>query len=43
MVEHERILEALRRLDPDEAVYYMQSHIVRSSERVGFLLAEDIF
>jgi len=43
VVEHERILEALRRRDPDEAVYYMQSHIVRSSERLGFLLPEDIF
>lgn len=42
VVEHERILEALRRRDPDEAVYYMQSHIARSSERVGFLLSEDI-
>lgn len=43
VVEHERILEALRRRDPEEAVYYMQSHIVRSSERLGFLLPEDIF
>lgn len=42
VVEHERILEALKRRDPDEAVYYMQSHIVRSSERLGFLLPEDV-
>lgn len=35
VVEHERILEALRRRDPDEARYYMQSHIVRSAERLG--------
>jgi GntR family transcriptional repressor for pyruvate dehydrogenase complex len=42
VVEHERILEALRRRDPDEARYYMQSHIVRSSERLGIMLADDI-
>lgn len=42
VVEHERILEALGRRDPDEARYYMQSHIVRSAERLGILLAGDI-
>lgn len=42
VVEHERILEALRRHDPDEAVYYMQSHITRSAERLGFVLATEI-
>ncbi|MBV9749779.1 MAG: FadR family transcriptional regulator [Acetobacteraceae bacterium] len=40
--EHERIVEALRRRDPDEARYYMQSHIVRSSERLGIMLASDL-
>jgi GntR family transcriptional regulator, transcriptional repressor for pyruvate dehydrogenase complex len=42
VVEHERILEALRRRDPDEARYYMQSHIVRSADRLGILLADDL-
>jgi GntR family transcriptional repressor for pyruvate dehydrogenase complex len=42
VAEHERILEALRRRDPDEARYYMQSHIVRSAERLGILLASDV-
>lgn len=42
VVEHERVLEALRRHDPDEAVYYMQSHITRSAERLGFVLATEI-
>jgi len=42
VLEHERVVEALRRRDPDEARYYMQSHIVRSSERLGILLASDL-
>ena len=42
VVEHERIVEALGRQDADEARYYMQSHIVRSAERLGILLAGDI-
>lgn len=42
VIEHERILDALRRRDPDEARYYMQSHLVRSAERLGILLANDI-
>jgi len=42
VVEHERIIEALKRRDPDEARYYMESHIVRSSERLGILLADDV-
>src|SRR5690606_5166506 len=42
VAEHERILEALRRRDPDEARYYMQSHIVRSAERLGITDASDI-
>lgn len=42
VVEHERVLEALKRRDPDEAVYYMQSHITRSAERLGFVLATEI-
>jgi len=42
VVEHERILEALKRRDPDEATYYMQSHITRSSERLGYVLPNDV-
>lgn len=42
VVEHERILEALKRRDPDEATYYMQSHITRSSERLGYVLPSDV-
>jgi len=42
VVEHERILEALKRRDPDEARYYMESHVVRSSERLGIMLADDV-
>jgi GntR family transcriptional repressor for pyruvate dehydrogenase complex len=42
VVEHERILEAIKRRDPDETRYYMQSHIVRSAERLGILLADDL-
>jgi GntR family transcriptional regulator, transcriptional repressor for pyruvate dehydrogenase complex len=42
VVEHERIIEALKRRDPDEARYYMESHIVRSSERLGIMLADDV-
>jgi GntR family transcriptional repressor for pyruvate dehydrogenase complex len=42
VVEHERIVEALKRRDPDEVRYYMQSHIVRSADRLGILLSEDV-
>ena len=42
VVEHDRILEALKRRDPDETRYYMQSHIVRSAERLGILLADEV-
>lgn len=42
VVEHERILEALKRRDPDETRYYMESHIVRSAERLGIMLADDV-
>lgn len=42
VAEHERILEALRRRDPDETLYYLQSHIVRSAERLGIINANEI-
>lgn len=35
VVEHERVLKALRMRDPDGAAYYMRSHIARAAERVG--------
>ena len=33
VAEHENIIEALKRRDPDEALYFMQSHVVRSARR----------
>jgi GntR family transcriptional regulator, transcriptional repressor for pyruvate dehydrogenase complex len=42
VVEHEKILEALKRRDPDEALYYLQSHIVRSAERLGIFDSSEI-
>lgn len=41
-VEHERVLEALRRRDPQESVYYLQSHITRAAERLGYVLPTEI-
>src|SRR5215813_9037870 len=32
VAEHEKIIEALKRRDPDEALYYTRSHIVRSAD-----------
>ena len=42
VTEHERILEALKRRDPDEALYYLQSHIVRSADRLGIIDTSEI-
>lgn len=42
VAEHEKILEALKRRDPDEAMYYMRSHIVRSADRLGIINANEI-
>ena len=42
VVEHEKILEALKRRDPDEALYYVRSHIVRSADRLGIVDAREI-
>lgn len=33
--EHGKIIRALRRHDPDEALYYARSHIERSADRLG--------
>ena len=42
VVEHEKIIEALKRRDPDEALYYLRSHIVRSADRLGIVDAREI-
>lgn len=42
VVEHEKILEALKRRDPDEALYYLRSHIVRSADRLGIIDANEV-
>jgi GntR family transcriptional regulator, transcriptional repressor for pyruvate dehydrogenase complex len=42
VAEHEKILEALKRRDPDEALYYLRSHIIRSAERLGVVDAREI-
>lgn len=42
VAEHEKILEALKRRDPDEALYYLRSHIVRSADRLGIIDANEI-
>jgi GntR family transcriptional regulator, transcriptional repressor for pyruvate dehydrogenase complex len=42
VAEHEKIIEALKRRDPDEALYYARSHIVRSADRLGIVDAREI-
>ncbi len=42
VAEHEKIVEALKRRDPDEALYYLHSHIVRSADRLGIADAREI-
>jgi GntR family transcriptional repressor for pyruvate dehydrogenase complex len=42
VAEHEKIIEALKRRDPDEALYYAHSHIVRSADRLGIIDAREI-
>lgn len=42
VAEHEKIIEALKRRDPDEALYYLRSHIVRSADRLGIIDASEI-
>jgi GntR family transcriptional regulator, transcriptional repressor for pyruvate dehydrogenase complex len=42
VAEHEKIIEALKRRDPDEALYYSRSHIVRSADRLGIVDAREI-
>ena len=42
VAEHEKIIEALKRRDPDEALYYTRSHIVRSADRLGIADSREI-
>ena len=42
VAEHEKIVEALKRRDPDEALYYLRSHIIRSADRLGIADAREI-
>jgi GntR family transcriptional regulator, transcriptional repressor for pyruvate dehydrogenase complex len=42
VVEYEKIIEALKRRNPDEALYYLRSHIVRSADRLGIVDAREI-
>lgn len=42
VAEHEKIIEALKRRDPDEALYYTHSHIIRSADRLGIADAREI-
>jgi GntR family transcriptional repressor for pyruvate dehydrogenase complex len=42
VAEHEKIVEAMKRRDPDEALYYLRSHIVRSADRLGISDAREI-
>lgn len=38
--EHEKLLEAMARRDPDGAEYYMRLHITRAADRVGITLSD---
>jgi GntR family transcriptional repressor for pyruvate dehydrogenase complex len=38
--EHEKLVEAIARRDPDGAEYYMRLHIVRAADRVGIALSD---
>jgi GntR family transcriptional regulator, transcriptional repressor for pyruvate dehydrogenase complex len=42
VAEHEKVIEALKRRDPDEALYYAHSHIVRSADRLGIIDAREV-
>ncbi len=37
VAEHEQIIEALTRRDPDEALNHARSHIIRSADRLGIV------
>jgi GntR family transcriptional repressor for pyruvate dehydrogenase complex len=38
--EHEKLVEAIARCDPDGAEYYMRLHITRAADRVGLALSD---
>jgi GntR family transcriptional repressor for pyruvate dehydrogenase complex len=38
--EHEKLVEAIARRDPDGAEYYMRLHITRAADRVGIALSD---
>ncbi len=40
VLEHDRIVQAIMRADPDGAAYYMRMHIHRAAERVGVTIAD---
>jgi GntR family transcriptional repressor for pyruvate dehydrogenase complex len=42
VTEHENILQAIGKHDPDGAVYFMQVHILRAAGRVGIELADKV-
>lgn len=39
VLEHDRIVQAIARHDPEGAAYYMRTHIHRAAERVGVVIA----
>ena len=39
-MEHERILQAIERRDPDGAAYYMRTHITRAAGRAGVAILD---
>jgi GntR family transcriptional repressor for pyruvate dehydrogenase complex len=38
--EHEKLVQAIARRDPDGAEYYMRLHITRAADRVGIALSD---
>lgn len=38
--EHEKLIQAMARRDPDGAEYYMRLHITRAADRVGIALSD---
>ncbi|OYV36972.1 MAG: hypothetical protein B7Z80_14105 [Rhodospirillales bacterium 20-64-7] len=42
VTEHENILQAIEKQDPDGAVYFMHVHILRAANRVGIELADKV-
>ena len=38
--EHEKVVQAIARRDPDGAEYYMRLHITRAADRVGIAMSD---